>query len=388
MAWNRRAPEAAVAPEPLSMVRWLGAALLAAVAGIALFVLAVSGRVSELGTFNIWLLAAMPLLLWVLAFGVRAYTYGGALSHFQFLEDQADEAGSAWNQWAQRHFAVQASCVLLPDLVSAAVIVQGASAGAPRRSGVARLIDTLPDAGGERMTVALEQSLRGMLPALKALSDEQALQVTLLSDVAEQDHAALRAAWQRAWAKTAPRRAQVTPTLTDALSLQWLENSLKAPRASVDLILVLQINGKDAYSDGLAALLLCPDVLAVEQGLPTQGRLLRPMPLDTDKLDTELPLFLQTQSAARQATGVLADSAHWQSTLGTLLSMGSTQGTKFQAGNQWIQESLCGVPGPFSHWLVAALGVEMSRHLQQPLVVLSQEPSQRWISTIAPGESA
>ena len=388
MAWNRRAPEAAVAPEPLSMVRWLGAALLAIVVGMGLFVLVASGRAPELGNLNIWMLAGTPMLVWLLAFAIRIYTYGGALSHFQFLEDQAAEAESAWSQWAQRHFAVQASCVLLPDQVSAAVIAQGSAAGVPRRSGVARRIGTLPDGGGERMTLALEQSLRGMLPALKALPDEQPLQVTLLTDVAEQDCPALRAAWENCWPKAVPRRTQLTPTLTGALSLQWLENSLKSPGAAVDLLVVLQINGQEAYSDGLAALLLCPEALASERKLPVQGRLLRPMPLDMDKLVTELPLFLQTQSVARQAKGILADAAQWQATLGTLLSMGRGQGTAFQADQQWIQESLCGVPGPFSHWLVAALGLEMSRHLQQPLVVLSQEPSQRWISTVATGEPA
>ncbi|MDF3931169.1 hypothetical protein [Pseudomonas citronellolis] len=388
MAWKRRPPEVVGPPEPLSMTRWLGAALLALLAGIALFVLAVSGRVPELGNLNVWMLAAAPLLLWALAFGVRAYVYGGALNHFRFLEDQAAEAEGAWGEWAQRNLAVQSSCVLLPDKVSAAVIAQEAAAGAPRRSGEARRIDTLPAAGDERMKGALEQLLRGVIPALAALPGEQVLQVTVLSDVEENHRDALCAAWQRVWSKAAPRYSQVAPTLVDELSLQWVESCLKSPGTAVDLLVVMQINGKDAYSDGLAALLLCPDSVAIERELPVHGRLLRPMPLDVDQLDAELPLFLQTQSAARRATGILADSEQWQAVIGAALSVGGAHGANFQVGQQRIQESLCGLPGPFSSWLLAALGLELSRHLQQALVVLSEEPSQRWIGTVATGELA
>lgn len=387
MAWNRRAPEVAVAPEPLSMIRWLGAALLAVVIGIGLFVLVVSGRLPELVGVNVWMLAASPLLLWLLAFAVRSYTYGGALSHFQFLEEQAQEAEVAWSHWAKRHFAVPASCVVLPEQVSAAVIAQGAP-GEPRRPGEVCRITELPVKGNERVQVALQKLFAGVGPALMALPADRDLRVTVLHDVEAEELEKLLAAWRKGWLKAVPSRSQVSANFVSELSLNWLEDGLKSPGAAVDLIMVMQLNGQGAYSDGLAALLLCPDTLATEWDLPLQGRLLRPMPLTVKQLDTELPLFLQTQLPARNATGMLADSVQWQPCLGSILSMGGAQQAKFQAGNQWIQESLCGVPGPFSAWLLAALGLEMSRHFQQPLVLLSQEPSQHWISTVATGELA
>lgn len=387
MAWNRRAPDVIEAPAPLSMIRWLGAGLLAVIIGIGMFVLVVSGRLPELGSLNPWMLAASPLLVWLLAFAVRSYTYGGALGHFQFLEEQADDAKAAWNQWAQRSFGVQASCVVLPEQVSAAVIAQG-TPGGPRRPGEVCRIAELPAAGDERVDVASQKLFAGLGPALNALPADRDLRVTVACDLDADGLEAFRAAWGKAWFKTMPGRSQVKPTFVSELSLQWLEDNLKAPGSAIELILVLQVNGAKAYSDGLAALLLCPDALAQEWDLPVQGRLLRPMPLDVEQLDTEIPLFLETQLAARNAIGILADSAQWRPSLGSLLSMGSAQQVKFQVGQQWIQESLCGVPGPFSAWLLAALGLEMSRHFQQPLVLLSQEPAQRWISTVATGELA
>jgi hypothetical protein len=369
------------------MLRWLGAAFLAALVGMGLFVLAASGRVPELGAVNIWMLAATPLLLWLLAFAVRSYSYGGALSHFQFLEEQAEEAKAAWNGWAQRHVAVQASCVVLPEQVSAAVIAQGAS-GEPRRPGEVCRIAELPAKGDERVQVALQELFAGIVPALMALPADRDLRVSVLHDVEAEELEMLRASWRKAWLKAVPSRSQAATNFVSELSLNWLEDSLKAPGAAIELILVLQINGATAYSDGLAALLLCPDALAQEWALPAQGRLLRPMPLNVEQMETEFPLFLQTQLAARNATGILADSVRWQPCLGSILSMGEAQQAKLQVGQQWIQESLCGVPGPFSAWLLAALGLEMSRHFQQPLVLLSQEPSQHWISTVATGELA
>jgi len=387
MAWNRRAPEVVTAPEPLSMTRWLGVGLLAVVVGIGLFVLVASGRVPELSGLNVWMLAGAPILLWVLAFSVRAYSYGGAVSHFQFLEDEAAEAQGAWNQWAQRNLAVLANCVMLPDQISASAIAQ-AAADLPPHQGLARRITPLPTEVIDRLSAALDQLFVGIGCALSDLSSDQTLQVTLLSDVPSDDYDLLRVAWRRRWAKVAPQFASVTPALTDELSVGWVERSLKSPGADIDLILVLQVNGQSEYSDGLAALLLCSDALAVAQDLPVQGRMLRPMPLDVGQLDSELPLFLQTQATAREATAMLADSARWQERFGTILSLAGKHDAKLQVGNQWIQESLSGLPGPFGHWLVAALGLDLARHRQQPLLVLSQDPSQDWISTIATGECA
>ncbi|MDN6874942.1 hypothetical protein QO209_21070 [Pseudomonas citronellolis] len=369
------------------MIRWLGVGLLAVIVSIGAFVLAASGRVPELSDLNIWMLAATPILLWVLAFGVRAYSFGGAVSHFQFLEDEAIEAESAWNEWARRNIAVQASCLVLPELISAPVIAQGAPGVSPC-SGVAKRITSLPAKSSDRIQAGLDQLLVGVGPAVAAIPVEQTLRVTLLSDVAPDNFDLLLSAWRKRWPMAAPSHISISPSLVNELSFDWVERSLKSPGADIDLILVLQINGQSGYSDGLAALLVCLDALAIAQELTVQGRLLRPMPLETGQLETELPLFLQTQVEARSATGILADSVQWKDSLGTILSMGSAQGAKLQVGSQWIQESLSGLPGPFSHWLVAALGLDLARHRKQPLLLLSQERSQRWISTIATGESA
>ena len=79
---------------------------------------------------------------------------------------------------------------------------------------------------------------------------------------------------------------------------------------------------------------------------------------------------------------------HWKASLTTILSLNQLHDGELQAECQWIQESLSGLPGPLSHWLAAALGADMARHRQQPLLLITREGSQHWISTLTTGGRA
>jgi hypothetical protein len=217
---------------------------------------------------------------------------------------------------------------------------------------------------------------------LQSLPAEHALKVTLLSDVETDHYPALRDAWQQTWADAIGKDSTIQVSVTSELSFQSIEDSLHTASADLQLILVLQVNGGMAYSDGLAALLLCPDRLARSWALPELAEFLRPMPLDISALQSELALFLQTQTHARLASGLLADGSVWQPVLGEVLTTAGAQGASLKAEQQWVLEHSCGLPGPFSHWLVAALGVELVRHQQQPLLLLAEDNTRHWIGTI------
>ncbi|WP_339418699.1 MULTISPECIES: hypothetical protein [unclassified Pseudomonas] len=386
MGWDRHPPEVVEAPEPPVLGRWVLAAVVAVLACVLLFLLHASERMPLLHTFNIWVFSGSPLLVWLLTFGTRAHAYGGALSRYQFLEEEAQGAQQSWQGWAQRYLAVSASCVLLPDQVSASVLTQTPS-GLPPRTGQARRIAALP-VQAERAQTGLQLLILGLAPALQALPTGQELRVTLLSDVDPGQYDALRDALQQTWSTTVSQPLPAMITLAGELSYRWIDETLKTASAAIELILVLQVHGEEAYSDGLATLLLCPDSLALALKLPVTAGLLRPMPLDIDALDSEFPLFLQTQTSACQATGLLADYADWLPLTGKMLAVAGGHDASLKVESQWIQESLCGVSGPLGHWLVTALGVEMVRHQRKPLLVLAQEESRHWISTVTTGELA
>ena len=386
MAWDRRLPEKAVAPAPIALGRWLAAAGVALLVGVLVFLLLASGRVPPMQGLNIWAISAVPLLTLVLVFGARAYAYGQDLSHYQFLEHEAHIAEHAWHDWAERGLAVNASCVVLPDQVSAAVLAQSAST-LPPRGGQVRRIAALP-LQGSRTQAGLQQLIAAMTPALRSLPVGQELRVTLLSDGVPEDHSVLHQAWQQIWGASMGDAALPTLLVSDELSCQWLDDTVKCASSALQLLLVLQVNGADEYSDGLAALLLCPDPLATLWQLPVTATLLRAMPLDVDALSSELPLFWQTQTAALRATAVLADAESWQPVMTQLVTTGRTQGAQLEVEQQWVQERFCGLAGPFGHWLVTALGVDVSRHQQRPLMLLAKENNRQWISTITHKELA
>jgi hypothetical protein len=387
MGWNRQLPPVVEVPMPPVPGSWLLAAAGAVLAGVLLFLLYATDRIPGIQAMNIWVLTGLPISLWLLAFGVRAYTFGKALSEQLFLAEEAQEAQTAWEAWAQRYLAVHANCVLLPDQVCASQLMADA-ADLPLRNGQPRRIADLPMEKEQRVKAGLQLLLPAMAPIVNALPPEQELRVTLLSDVDPDQYQRLSAGWQHSWTTHVSQALPTSVNLVSHLSLQWIEEQLKSTRPAFELLVVLQVQGYPAYSDGLAAVLLGPDSLARATGLAVQGRLLRPMPLNVDQLDDELSLFMQTQTNARQATGLLADGADWKPSMGKILAAGFSHGASLEARRQWIQESFCGVNGPLGHWLTTVLAVDTVRLQQQPLLVLAKDQSQRWISTVTKGEGA
>jgi hypothetical protein len=85
---------------------------------------------------------------------------------------------------------------------------------------------------------------------------------------------------------------------------------------------------------------------------------------------------------------LLADGACWQPVINEIFALGGAHGASLAVEQQWVQARLCGLTGPFSHWLVAAQGVEMALHQQRPLLLLAKEKSQHWITTVTKRELA
>jgi hypothetical protein len=382
MAWDRRLPEEAQAPAPPSIARWLSALLVAVLIGALLFLL--YAAVPALAMINVWMLVAAPPLATVLVFALRAYRYGGALGQFEYQQTMAHDARQTWQAWGQRGVAVLASSVLLPDQVSAQALSQSGQAFVSR-SGQTRRLAGLPAGNNERLQAALEKVLAGLTSTLKALPGNTSLGVTLLTDLHADRYPELNAIWLRSWAGLNALPEPVSMTLASELPLQWIEDRLKNASSAVELVIVLQVCGQGSYSDGLAGVLLCTDALAAKHQLSFVTSWLRPMPLEIEALEEEFALFLQTQCRAREATGLLADKADWKPLMGRLLTAGKDD-ISVGATEQWVAEAFSGIPGPCAHWLAAALGVEMVRHRQQPLMLLTQERAQHWISTITTRE--
>lgn len=387
MGWNRQPSETTDIPSPLSPSRWITSLVLAGLAGGCLFLLHASQRLSILENVNIWLFSCVPLLMLALAFAVRAYRYGGALGHQQFLASEAQAAQSSWLAWTGRHLSVYDSCLLLPEQMSAAALARGMK-DLPLHTGVAKRLEMLPSDPFDRLHQSLLLVLEALQPSLEGSGLGDQFKVTILSDLGPQADADVADAWSRVWEKVLGDQAEPTLVQVEALSLDWIEKKINEDNQYLELIVVLQLDGAERYSDALAALLVCLDCSPVPGERPVKARLLRPMPLDVGDLAGEVSGFMQSQVAARSATGVLADVAEWHGASGAILARNRELKGALQVGQQWNQESLCGVPGPFSSWLGMVLGAELAQHRQEPLLVLGKEENAHWITTITREEAA
>lgn len=385
MAWQREYAQAGLAPKPPSPVRWLLIVVLAVAAAVLIFLLYVV--LPELQALNVWALIASPLVVAILALAARVHAYGGALDEYRLRQERSRLAQVAWAEWGQRYMSAMGGLVLLPEHLSAVAMMKPPHTPVPH-SGKARRIVGLPKSQKGRALAGLAQLMGSLSTVLAPLRPSESLSVTVLTDAPQDEHPALADACQQHLSDLTPSSTLTGVHLTTQLSFAWMEENLKTPRDAVELILVVQAHGKEAYSDGLAAILLCPDGVAKAHKLPIAARLLRPMPLDVDSLETDFTTFLQIQAKAREATGVLADRADWQPETTTLLAAAAREGAALSVDHRWILEPVNGVPGPCGHWLLAALGIEMTKLAKEPLLLLASEHSGRWINTVTPGELA
>lgn len=384
MGWERQKPVTTEQPQPPSSGGWLISGVLAIIAGVLLFVLHASGSFKVLSSVNIWLFSLLPVVAWILIFSLRGYLYGRELERFQFLQREAEHAQHQWTAWAERYLAISASCLLLPDHISAALLQQRARE-LPQYQRLVRRIDYLA-ADKPLPAAVISALLSGVDDAILALPRELPLQVTLLTDEPAATQQDLYTQFADSWQEKFPEHSGPSSLIiTDQLPFQALDERLKQPEATIQLILVMQLRGKARYSDGLAALLFTTDDVAQKYSLPHSVRLLRPMHLDMNHLDEELTLFLTTQTQARQTTSLLGDHQKWTESSAALIKTGNELSTTWRAEDIQVIETYCGIQGPFSPWLTVALGADFVRIGQPSWLGLSTIGAENFVYTITSG---
>ncbi|EFF6299493.1 type VI secretion protein, partial [Escherichia coli] len=273
------------------MMLWFMTGAFMAVVGALLFIIRASEYVKALNDFSIWWLALTPPGGWFFLFCLRHWQWSNQMDEHLFLKKEGEYAQKQWESWAERYLVITASCVYLPDKITVATLCDEL----PLQYGLVKKIDYLSDSG-HKVEASLRVLLREITDKFCQLPAVLPVNVTLITD---QPDSEIRSAFVSAWEVLFPQRVvpdniEVTPDF----SMGWVDERLKQPVLTVDLILVIQLNGGNAYSDGLAALLLTSDDVAQKYNLPHPARLLRPMSLDINKFNDEFTLFLETQTAA------------------------------------------------------------------------------------------
>lgn len=357
---------------------WFLTGVMTVLVGILAFMLHASGIVAVLSEINIWLLSLAPSGIWLFLLCLRGWLWGKEVDEYNFLEKEAEHARKQWEAWAERYLAIVGGCLFLPDKITAGCLHDEL----PQQYGLVRKINYLPEAQ-RPAEAALRVLLSGVTDALCRLPSDLPLSVTLVTDMPDAD---VSKAFSSVRTSLLPQLAVPDNiTITSTLSMAWAEQRLKQPVLTVDLILVIQLCGAEAYSDGLAALLLTSDDVALKYRLPHPARLLRPMPLETDRFDDELTLFLETQTAACRTGRVLGDSGCWETTAAPLMTIGKAHGAEWDPAGRLLLEKWCGIPGPAAPWLLTALAADMVICGAPSLLTLFSSGEERFISTVTAG---
>ncbi len=384
MGWERQKPFTVEPPVPPSSGIWLLSGVLAAISAVLLFILHASARVSVLSSVNIWLFSLCPAALWLIIFSVRVYYYGRDLEHYQFLQREAQHAQQKWMDWAERYLAVMASCVMLPERISAALLQQNGN-GLVQYQNLIRRIDYLKKDKSAFVT-AVGSLLIGVEEAVHDLPWELPLEVTVLTDDPQASSMNFYDLFSECWQAIFPHRPEPSSlNITDSMSFNVLDERIKQPASTVNLVLVIQLYGQELYSDGLAGLLFTSDDVATQYSLSSPSRLLRPMRWDVTNTAAELELFLTTQTRALRTAAIIGDKQSWTDLSAEILTAGNAHGAPWGPGDIQTIETYCGIQGPFSSWLTAALASDFVLLANEAWLALSESESEHFIYTITTG---
>lgn len=379
MGWERtKATTEELPPEP-SFVGWLFAGGVAVVVGVLLFILHASGLVKALTVFNIWWLASSPLLGWFFLFCLRGWLWGGTVDEHHFLLKEAEYAQHQWETWAGRYLAVLGSCILLPSGVTSAAIAKSEASDVPQLLSLTSHFDSQSVTSSS----LLELGLAGVQNAIAIIPATVPLNITVISDAVFSDSESL---FRKAWENIYPDRTiSGSVSFCEKLSFSWVEERLKNPVLDIDLILILQKDGAEQYSDALASMLLTSDDVAEKYQLPRSARILRPMPLDMAHFKADLGLFLETQKIAGKTSKVFCDYGHWNDRFAELMTASESHQTPWVTQEIGVLEKYHGIPGEGSAWLLAALLSELTFICQAPVLGLFTSGTDRFVSTVTSG---
>lgn len=378
MSWNRaKSLTTELSPEP-SLMWWLLTGVLMAIVGIVLFLVHAGGLVKGFSDINIWLVSLMPAGVWLFLLCLRGWLWGKEVDEYQFLQKEAEYAQKEWEVWAERYLAIAGSCIFLPDKITVASLHDEL----PQQYGLIRKIDYLPD-DNSLAEESLLVLLKGITDALDQIPSDLPIKVTLVTQLPA---AGLIESFTTIWASLFQQRAIPGDiTVTPAFSMDWVEDRLKQPVITVDLILVMQLCGGESNSDGLAALLMTTDDVAQKYNLPHPARLLRPMPLVFDNFDDDFRIFLETQTAACRTSRVLGDSCGWEKIAASLMTIGKARGAEWDPAGRQLLERWCGLPGPAAPWLLTALAADLVSVSNTSFLTLFSSGEERYISTVTSG---
>ena len=377
MSWERQKSTISAKPEEPSFILWMMLGVLALVGCVLLFVLHANQLAGPLQTFNFWIVTASPAVVWFFFLCLRGWLYNNAFDRHEFEAGEAEYAQQQWMEWSGRNVAVLHSGVLLP----ANLTLQNFLAAPPALEQSTSLTRRICLQDHETHFSVL---LTGLSQVLAKLHSDLVPAVTLLTD-SHDDILVLQEAFAQAWQTDIVDRLVPQLTILTSRSFLSLDERIKSPTLDVDLILIHQTQGRDTYSDVLAALLLTSDDVATKYNLSFNARILRPMALDMAISEKSLDTFFSIQTQACATASIVGDSVGWGDAFSDLLAAAQDYDGYWKPEQLHWLEKYAGLSGPFSPWILAAVASDIVNIQKADCLMLSTDGEQKFINTVQTG---
>ncbi|HDR2315534.1 TPA: hypothetical protein QCH60_001291 [Enterobacter asburiae] len=377
MSWERQKSTISTKPEEPSFILWMMLGAFALVGCVLLFVLHANKLAGPLQTFNLWAVTAGPAVLWFFFLCLRGWIYNNAFDRHEFETNEAEYAQQQWMEWSGRNIAVLHSGIMLP----ANLTPQNFIAAPPTLQQNTSLT--------QRICLPVHEThfsflLAGLGPVLAKLPSDLIPAVTLLTD-SHDDLQVLQDAFAHAWQAVILDRSVPQLTVRTSKTFLSLDERIKSPTLDMDLILIHQTQGRDAYSDALAVLLLTSDDVATKNNLSLNARLLRPMALDMAISEKSLDTFFSTQTQACATSSIVGDRVEWGKAFSDLLAVTQDYGGHWKPEQLHWLEKYAGLSGPFSPWIMAAVASDIVNIQKADCLMLSTDGEQEFINTVQTG---
>ncbi|MBS9439905.1 hypothetical protein EAE91_22980 [Photorhabdus noenieputensis] len=377
MGWNK--PVIAIQQEPVSPVlwHWLVSGMLIIYIGMTCYVLW-SGQIRSQ---QWWIIFGAVGLIWLAAFGLRLYLFGHRLGIYHFWNQERQYIDREWQNWANRHMSVLHNGVFLPDKITAGTIVQEEPKIAVQY-GEKKVIDYF-SWSENKWRDSVQILLHSAERAISDIPPDRQICATVITHGSVQEYEKLKMILQEKWQSIFPARKPLSQlNLVPYLSAMQIEHWLKDPASEVQLLILLQIENTGQFSEGLGVLLMATDDLTQKFALTEKARIYRPMEIDAENFEQQFKTFINTQSFAKEAIGMLGGDNDMYSYTSQIMPVIQEQNAALKLERIKNIEKFIGVFGPNAYWLATGLAIDLSQYHSGNYLVLAKNDRNWTVNTV------
>lgn len=385
MGWKYEEDDVSDKPNKPSIFYYLLALIFAFVCGLILHYLHIKKELWVNISNDFIIIYYLPVSLVMLLFVFHCYLFGRNLQAWNIRVIEQARVLEEWRRWAARNVVLLDGFVLLPDKMTASYLYEHPDV-VEAQWGLAKKITYL-SLSVSKIKDLFNSLLYAIKDSINKLPQDYDMKITLFNDYPASQWLVLENAFSEAWQILFPeRRLLKRVNVSDNFSIEHMDEWFRQGGNDYQLSVVLQLNGKDNYSDSIATMIFAVDDLYADKQPAFKAKILRVMPLDENEIESDFSVFFRLQSDACQAKYLVGDNKNIMRYLPAIYKTAKERNINLKPENIKINEMFSGLQGPFAEAILIAFSSDLSRKINAPCLVISN--SGGWVGTVIPGKSS